>query len=129
MIFMGERTCFFSSKIGNFCLFYSDSYCVKYHWKGLLTITIITLRTNRSLPLPWLIWWPHKFYQLSYFDRVPFLAGMTYKPLIITMFFVYYTVPIMVSHTKWRGLTNIRLHCMRIANIFLRKSNLRCTSF
>lgn len=49
MIFMGEVKVFSSSKIENFYLFYSDSYHVTYHWNGLLTITVMTLRTNRSL--------------------------------------------------------------------------------
>lgn len=105
---MREVNVFFLRKLGDFCLFYSDSYRVIYHWKGLLNITIMTFRTNRSLRLSCLIWWPHKFYQLSNFDMVPFLAGMTYKPVIVVMFFFYYTVPINVSLTKWRGLTNFK---------------------
>lgn len=47
-----------------------------YHWKGLLTKYIITLRKGfHEIPIRW----PVEVYQLSNFDQVvPFWTGLTY---------------------------------------------------
>lgn len=63
-------------KGGNLHVYNSNSYFVTYHWKGLLTIQIMTFTEGVYVILDQNDG-PSKVLRLPDFDKVPFWTGLT----------------------------------------------------